>query len=116
MLGSEAVARARPDGYTLGIVTTSTHALAPNLSASLAYDPLRDFAPVSIIGGAPYVTSTRNLSSTSRLIVSSVFGGDALLPNAFGMNCHYRSMWRPTGQPTELACWINAARVRMRGS
>jgi tripartite-type tricarboxylate transporter receptor subunit TctC len=56
VLGSEAVARARPDGYTLGIATTtSTHALAPSLSASLAYDPLRDFAPVSMIGGSPYV-------------------------------------------------------------
>jgi tripartite-type tricarboxylate transporter receptor subunit TctC len=51
ILGSEAVARARPDGYTLG--STSTHALAPSLSAS--YDPLRNFAPVTMIGGSPYV-------------------------------------------------------------
>jgi tripartite-type tricarboxylate transporter receptor subunit TctC len=55
MLGSEAVARARPDGYTLSIATSSTHALAPSLSASPAYDELRDFAPVSMIGGSPYV-------------------------------------------------------------
>ena len=55
MLGVEYVAHAAPDGYTIGLVTTSTQALAPSLSARLAYDPLKDFAPVSMIGSAPYV-------------------------------------------------------------
>lgn len=58
MLGSEAVAHAKPDGYTFGIATTSTHALAPSLSIRLAYDPLGDFAPVSMIGDSPYVMVT----------------------------------------------------------
>lgn len=54
-LGSDAVARAAPDGYTIGLATTSTHALAPTLSASLPYDAINDFAPISMIGSAPYV-------------------------------------------------------------
>jgi tripartite-type tricarboxylate transporter receptor subunit TctC len=58
MIGSEAVARAIPDGYTLGFATTSTHALASSLSANLHYDPLRDFAPISMIGSSPYVMVT----------------------------------------------------------
>jgi tripartite-type tricarboxylate transporter receptor subunit TctC len=58
MLGAEAVARAEPDGYTMGIATTSTHALASSLSANLRYQPLRDFAPVSMIGSSPYVMVT----------------------------------------------------------
>lgn len=58
MLGSEVVAHAKPDGYTLGIATTSTLALAPSLSVRLAYDPLGDFAPVSMIGDSPYVMVT----------------------------------------------------------
>jgi len=58
MLGSEMVAHAKPDGYTFGIATTSTHALAPSLSVKLAYDPLGDFAPVSMIGDSPYVMVT----------------------------------------------------------
>jgi tripartite-type tricarboxylate transporter receptor subunit TctC len=58
MIGSEAVARAMPDGYTLGFATTSTHALASSLSANLHYDPLRDFAPISMIGSSPYVMVT----------------------------------------------------------
>jgi tripartite-type tricarboxylate transporter receptor subunit TctC len=54
-LGSDAIARAAPDGYTIGFATTSTHAVAVSLSPNLPYDPLRDFAPVAMIATAPYV-------------------------------------------------------------
>ena len=54
-LGAEAVARAAPDGYTIGIATTSTHALAVSLNSHLAYDPIKDFSPISMIGDSPYV-------------------------------------------------------------
>jgi tripartite-type tricarboxylate transporter receptor subunit TctC len=57
-IGMDAVARAAPDGYTIGIATLSTHALAPSLTARLPYDPLKDFAPVAMIGAAPYVMVT----------------------------------------------------------
>ena len=43
MLGTEAVARAQPDGYTLGIANTTTHASAPALAANPSYDPVKDF-------------------------------------------------------------------------
>ena len=56
-LGSEAVARAEPDGYTMGLANTSTHAVAPSLSSRLGYDPVRDFAPVSMLGSSPFVLS-----------------------------------------------------------
>jgi tripartite-type tricarboxylate transporter receptor subunit TctC len=54
-LGSDVIARSAPDGYTVGLATTSTHALSPNLSATLPYDAVNDFAPISMIGSAPYV-------------------------------------------------------------
>jgi tripartite-type tricarboxylate transporter receptor subunit TctC len=54
-IGVEAVARAAPDGYTIGIGTTSTHALAPTLNPKLPYDPVKDFAHISMIGSSPYV-------------------------------------------------------------
>jgi tripartite-type tricarboxylate transporter receptor subunit TctC len=57
-LGADAVARAAADGYTVGLATTSTHALALSLSSNLPYHPIRDFAPVSMIGSAPYVMVT----------------------------------------------------------
>ena len=54
-IGADAVAKATPDGYTIGIATASTHAVAMSLSANLPYDPIKDFAPVVMIGAAPYV-------------------------------------------------------------
>jgi tripartite-type tricarboxylate transporter receptor subunit TctC len=56
-LGTEAVARALPDGYTLGLANSSTHAVAASLSSRLGYDPIKDFAPVSMLGSSPFVLS-----------------------------------------------------------
>jgi tripartite-type tricarboxylate transporter receptor subunit TctC len=53
-LGTELVARAEADGYTLGLANTSTHAVAASL-ATLAYDPVKDFAPVAMLGSSPFV-------------------------------------------------------------
>jgi tripartite-type tricarboxylate transporter receptor subunit TctC len=53
-VGTEQVARAEPDGYTLGLANTSTHAVAASV-ATLAYDPVKDFAPVSMLGSSPFV-------------------------------------------------------------
>lgn len=54
-IGTDALARASPDGYTVGIATLSTHVLATSLSPNLSYNPVTDFAPVTMIGSAPYV-------------------------------------------------------------
>jgi tripartite-type tricarboxylate transporter receptor subunit TctC len=54
-LGTEAVARAAADGYTLGLANTSTHTLSPSLMANPTYDPEKDFAPISMIGASPFV-------------------------------------------------------------
>ena len=54
-LGSEAVARADPDGYTMGLANTTTHASATALQAKPAYDPIKDFTPVVMIGSSPMV-------------------------------------------------------------
>lgn len=54
-LGSEAVARSEPDGYTMGLANTTTHASAPAMQAKPAYDPIKDFTPVVLIGSSPMV-------------------------------------------------------------
>src|SRR6185437_7762908 len=43
-----------PDGYTLGIATTTTHVTAPIFNAKLPYDAVKDFTPVSVVGNSPY--------------------------------------------------------------
>jgi tripartite-type tricarboxylate transporter receptor subunit TctC len=52
-IGLEAVAKAPPDGYTLAIATQTTHAANPALFAKLPYDPVRDFAPLTLAGSTP---------------------------------------------------------------
>jgi tripartite-type tricarboxylate transporter receptor subunit TctC len=54
-LAAEALARSAPDGYTIGMVTTSTHVIAKMIDPHLSYDPIKDFLPVSMIGSSPYV-------------------------------------------------------------
>ena len=54
-IGAEIVARAAPDGYTLLMATNSTHGSNPVLYAKLPYDPIRDFAPITLMVGTPYV-------------------------------------------------------------
>ena len=53
-IGVDAVAKSAPDGGTIGLVTVTTHAVAPNLGRKLPYDVLLDFAPVGMIGSTPY--------------------------------------------------------------
>ncbi|MBX9702080.1 MAG: tripartite tricarboxylate transporter substrate binding protein [Acetobacteraceae bacterium] len=48
-IAARAAARAAPDGYTLFFGTVSTHAANPNLLREPGYDPIRDFAPVSMV-------------------------------------------------------------------
>jgi len=50
-VGHGAVARARPDGYTLGVSPTGTFALAPFLFEKLPYDSDKGFAPISLLAG-----------------------------------------------------------------
>ncbi len=54
MLGSEIVARATPDGHTLLIVSASI-AVNPSLVRKLPYDTERDFAPIGLVAGGPYL-------------------------------------------------------------
>jgi tripartite-type tricarboxylate transporter receptor subunit TctC len=54
-IGADTIAKAAPDGYTIGIATASTHAVAVSLGTHLPYDPIKDFAPVAMIGSQPYV-------------------------------------------------------------
>jgi tripartite-type tricarboxylate transporter receptor subunit TctC len=65
-LGSDIVAKAAPDGYTLLMATTSTHSIGPALQ-KLPYDAQRDFAPISAVAD-----STNVLIVSPRLGVNTV--------------------------------------------
>ncbi|KDC43008.1 Bug family tripartite tricarboxylate transporter substrate binding protein [Bordetella bronchiseptica] len=54
-IGADLVAKAAPDGYTLVMGAVATHAINPWLFANLPYDPVKDFAPVTIVASVPNV-------------------------------------------------------------
>ena len=54
-VGAELAAKSPPDGYTLFLAGVGSHAVNPNLHARLAYDPVRDFTPITLVATAPSV-------------------------------------------------------------
>jgi len=54
-IGSELVAKAAPDGYTLEMGTVGTHAINASLYSKMPYDHVRDFVPVILVAGVPNV-------------------------------------------------------------
>jgi tripartite-type tricarboxylate transporter receptor subunit TctC len=52
-IAAEAAARSKPDGLTVFVTSNSTHASNPALRRKLPYDPVKDFAPVTLLGTAP---------------------------------------------------------------
>jgi tripartite-type tricarboxylate transporter receptor subunit TctC len=54
-IGADLAAKAQPDGYTLVMGAVATHAINPWLFANLPYDPIKDFAPVTLVASVPNV-------------------------------------------------------------
>jgi tripartite-type tricarboxylate transporter receptor subunit TctC len=54
-IGAAVGAKAPPDGYLLTFGSTSTHVVAPSVYQKLEYDPVKDFAPISLVAVTPYL-------------------------------------------------------------
>ena len=52
-VGTKAVAKSDPDGYTIGLGYTGTLAIGPSLYKTVGYNPRTDFAPIGLVGNAP---------------------------------------------------------------
>lgn len=59
VVGADLVAKAKPDGYTIGLYTIAAHAIAPTLYAKLPFDAGRDFTGIAILWEVPNMLMTR---------------------------------------------------------
>jgi tripartite-type tricarboxylate transporter receptor subunit TctC len=70
-LGMDAVAKAAPDGLTIGMGAVATHAINPWLYAKIPYDPIRDFTPITLVAQVPNVL-VMNVDTAKKLGIASV--------------------------------------------
>ncbi|MSQ20499.1 MAG: tripartite tricarboxylate transporter substrate binding protein [Betaproteobacteria bacterium] len=56
-IGAAFVAKAAPDGYTLMMAYMISHLATPHMYKSLPYDPIKDFAPISLVGTQPLIVA-----------------------------------------------------------
>ncbi|MBN9428239.1 MAG: tripartite tricarboxylate transporter substrate binding protein [Burkholderiales bacterium] len=88
IIGSELVAKAPADGYTLLLATTGTHSSNPVAYKDLPYHPLKDFSVVSIFADAPFmlcVNAGLNINSFADLIAYSKLNPKALTYGSAGL-------------------------------
>jgi len=70
-VGMDLVAKAAPDGLTIGMGAVATHAINPWLYAKIPYDPLRDFTPITLVAQVPNVL-VMNMEAARKLGIASV--------------------------------------------
>jgi tripartite-type tricarboxylate transporter receptor subunit TctC len=70
-IGADAVAKAAPDGLTIGIAATATHAVNPWLYAKMPFDAAADFAPITQMVRVPNVL-VMNTDTSARLKINTV--------------------------------------------
>ena len=58
-VGADAIAKSPPDGYTIGLMSVATHAIAPTLYAKLPFDADKDFTPVTMLWSLPNLLVVR---------------------------------------------------------
>ncbi|MCU0775803.1 MAG: tripartite tricarboxylate transporter substrate binding protein [Ideonella sp.] len=70
-LGADLIAKAAPDGLTIGVGAVATHAINPWLYARMPYDPIRDFTPLTLVAQVPNVL-VMNAETAQRLGISTL--------------------------------------------
>jgi tripartite-type tricarboxylate transporter receptor subunit TctC len=114
-IGAAAIAKADPDGYTIGMATVSTHAVSPACNPRLGYDPLRDFVPITNVARTPNVlTVGGKMSSTDfRQFMEQVKASPGKLSYASSGTC---SILHMVGEQFKISTGTFILHIPYRGS
>ena len=104
-IGADVAAKAAPDGYTLLMMTISTHIIAPVIYPKLPYDPIKDFAPIANLGLTP-----QTLVASPKSGIGSV---KELIEKAKGGDLNYGSSGNGSASHLAVALTLYAAGIRM---
>jgi len=110
-IGSAAVAKAEPDGYTL-LINASAHTAAPAAYPNIAYDPAKDFAGVGMIGVVPNVlliAPSKNIRSAKALAERAKAGDMTYASAGTGSATHWAA------ERFRLSAGFAATHVPFRG-
>jgi tripartite-type tricarboxylate transporter receptor subunit TctC len=110
-IGSAAVAKAEPDGYTL-LINASAHTAAPAAYPNIAYDPAGDFAGIAMIGVVPNVlliAPSKNIKSAQELAARAKAGEMTYASAGVGSATHWAA------ERFRLSAGFSATHVPFRG-
>ncbi len=82
-IGASYVAKSKPDGYTL-LLTGPNHTTNVSLFRNLPYDPIKDFSPIALLTGAPYLLVVNPSLPVKNLTELIAFARTANKPIAYG--------------------------------
>ena len=114
-IGTDAVAKAAPDGYTLLLGNVSTLAIAPSLYTKLPYDPAQDFTPVTLVGTSPLVFAVTPSLPAKTLTELIALAGARPGKLSFGSS-GAGSITHLTGELLNVAAKGNMVHVPYKGS
>ena len=113
LLGLKAVMASAPDGYTLLFTNTPTHVVAQFVADGIAYDPIRDFAPIIAVGKTSLVlvTSARTPATTLQEFIAYARSNPGKLNFGFGQG----TLPHLIGEAFKIATGIDIVSIPYRG-
>ena len=107
LIGAERVAKAAPDGYTIGGFNDSILTMVPHMHKTMPWDPIKDFAPISLVGTVEWgliVPASSPINSAADLIKEAKAQGGRMTYSSGGIG---------SPQHIAMALFLNKAGAQM---